>query len=110
MNKKLTWIALGAAVAGMGIAMPSCPGQQAMQQQIDALQAKNAEMAKHIQNLDNQVKADSNDMGQVKTLLSQVSNTVLAQKQAQDALEAQVKELTTKVNTPPPAAKGKKRK
>ncbi len=80
-----------AALLGMGIAMPSCPGQQAMQQQIDSLQAKNTEQAQQAQALDGQLKAMNADMLQVKTLLEQVSNTVLAQKQALEQIDATLK-------------------
>lgn len=91
MNKKLTLLAFGSAFIGMGIAMPSCPGQQAMQQQIDADSAKSAENAKNIQTLTGQVKTISDDLAQVKTQLSQVSNTVLAQKASIEQMEATLK-------------------
>lgn len=104
MNKKLTWVAFGAAFAGMGMAMPSCPGQQAMQQQIDALNAKNGELEKRVQTMNTQLTTVNKDMGDVKTLLSQVSNTVLAQKQAIEQLDAAVKAAASK---PAPKAAAK---
>lgn len=99
MNRKLTWLALGAAVVGMGISMPSCPGQQAMQQQIDELKTKNAEMTKQLQAHDNQVKTLMGEMSQVKTLLQQISSAVLAQKQALEQIDAAMKTKSGKSKT-----------
>ncbi len=84
---------MGAAVAGMGISMPSCPGQQAMQQQVDDLQKHEAAMNQKIQALDGQVRTLSGDMSQVKQLLDQVSRAVLAQKDSMAQMEANVQKL-----------------
>ena len=97
-------VALVAAFMFLGISMPSCPGQQAMQQQLDQLQAKNAEQAKTVQKLDSQLKAMSSDMTQVKTLLVQVTNTVLAHKQSIEQIETAMKAMV------PSRKPGKKRK
>lgn len=80
MNKKLfLWITLGTAFAGMGISMPSCPGQQAMQQQIDELKTKNSEMANHIRALESQTKNVTAELTQAKVLIEQIGKTVLEQ-------------------------------
>ncbi|OFZ76806.1 MAG: hypothetical protein A3K03_08070 [Bdellovibrionales bacterium RIFOXYD1_FULL_44_7] len=87
-------IQITAFVAGvlcLGLSMPSCPGQQAMQQQIDNLQTKSADNAKRIQNLEAIIKGTTNEISQIKTLLGQVSNTVLAQKQTIEQIETQLK-------------------
>ena len=94
MNKKITSLVLATSFLAMAMTMPSCPGQQAMQQQIDAGAAKNAEFAKSIQVLNTQVKTMTEDMTQVKTLLSQVSNTVLAQKTAMEQMDVALKAAT----------------
>lgn len=92
MNKSLKISMIAAtAVLTMGLSVPSCPGQQAMQQQIDSIQTKEAENTRKVQALENQIKTLSNDMIQVKTLLAQVSNTVLAQKQAIDQMDQAMK-------------------
>ena len=103
MNKKLTGFALGAAMLGMGLSMPSCPGQQAMQEQLETLKTGQADSNKKIQALDAQLKKMNGDVDQMKALVSQVSNAVLAQKMAIENMDAALKALQTK-----PA--GKKRK
>ena len=60
------WILGLTALLGMGITMPSCPGQQAMQQQIDNLQTANQDLSKKVQLLNTQLNAIANDMNQVK--------------------------------------------
>ena len=54
MNKKIQALVTAGAFLGMGIAMPSCPGQQAMQQQIDTLQTKTIELTQKISKVDSQ--------------------------------------------------------
>jgi septal ring factor EnvC (AmiA/AmiB activator) len=91
MKKNISLIVLVAALISMGLSMPGCPGQQALQKQVDELTAKSLESSKRIQNLETQVRSLTGDMNQVKTLLTQVSNTVLAQKTAIEQLEGALK-------------------
>jgi septal ring factor EnvC (AmiA/AmiB activator) len=88
MNKRMLWLAIPAAFITMGISMPSCPGQQAMQQQLDGLQTKNAEAIKRVQTLESTIKTLDTEVTQLKTLVTQVSQTVLAQKEAIEKLES----------------------
>ena len=102
MKNNIRWLVFAGAFAGMGIAMPSCPGQQAMQQQIDALQITNTDLTKKVQALNTQVTSLNNDMTQVKQLLPQMTNVIQAQKGALDQLNTSVKDLQSK-------SKGKKK-
>jgi peptidoglycan hydrolase CwlO-like protein len=96
-----------AAFIGMGMSLPSCPGDKAMQQQIDMLQQSNTDMTRKLQNLDSELKATSGDVIGAKSLINQLATTVTAQKDAIDNLYNQIKILEAKVNTP---AKKKKKK
>lgn len=107
MKKHLRWIVFSTAFLGMGLSMPSCPGQQAMQQQIDALQTANAEMSKKIQTLTTQVESVNADMTQVKQVLPQMTNVIQAQKGALDQLDASVKEMDAKIAKMGPKKKGR---
>jgi archaellum component FlaC len=110
MNKKLTWFAIGAAAVGMGIAMPQCPGQQAMQQQLDAVQASSTDAGKKIQAMNTQVGSLNNDMNQVKQLLAGMANTIQESKGQLMQLDSTVKDLQAKVTAMASApAKGKKK-
>jgi peptidoglycan hydrolase CwlO-like protein len=106
MNKYVRWVVMGAALSGMGIAMPSCPGQQAMQEKIDALQTSETELNKKVQAMQTQITTLNNDMAQVKQLLPQMTNVIQAQKGALEQLDATVKSMQTKAK--PGAGKKKK--
>jgi septal ring factor EnvC (AmiA/AmiB activator) len=102
MKKNLRWLVMGASFLGLGLSMPSCPGQQAMQQQVDALQAKNNELTKQIQGMDSQVKGMSKEVGDMRTLLGEVTNAIQGQRQTLTQLEDAVKNMQSK----PAAGKG----
>ena len=96
MRKELKAVVLGLAVMGMGVSMPSCPGQKAMEQQIEALQTSNADLNKKVQALTTQLNTLNGDMTQVKQLLPQMTNVIQAQKGALDQLEATVNQMKGK--------------
>jgi septal ring factor EnvC (AmiA/AmiB activator) len=102
MKKYFRYLVFAASFAGMGISMPSCPAQQAMQQQIDALQTTNMDYAKKLRTLQTTVTGLSNDMNQVKQLLPQMTNVIQAQKGALDQLDTTVQQMRGKGK---PAAK-----
>ena len=104
IRRQLKWLVMGTALMGMGVAMPNCPGQQAMQQQIDSLQTSQAEITKRMMNLDTQVKAVNGKLQAFEDFAKQASESIQAQKTAIEALGAAVKELQARpIYTPPPA-------
>jgi peptidoglycan hydrolase CwlO-like protein len=105
MKKHVRWVVFAVAFSGLGLSMPSCPGQQAMQQQIDALQTSNADLTKKIQALTTQLGSLNNDMTQVKQLLPQMTNVIQAQKGTLDQLDTTIKEIQTRL--PKQKKKGK---
>ncbi len=107
MNKKIKWLAYGIALMGLGFTMPSCPGQQAMQQQIDALQTKVNDTGKQVHALDSQVRQLTSDVSQIKNVITQLNNFVGAQKITLDQLDAKLSALTTKPGAKKGAAKKK---
>ena len=66
-----------AAFVGMGMSLPSCPGDKAMQQQIDMLQQSNTDMTRKLQNLDAELKATSGDVIGAKSLINQLAVEVI---------------------------------
>jgi septal ring factor EnvC (AmiA/AmiB activator) len=91
------YVALGAAFLGMGMSMPSCPGQQAMQEQVDKLTQQNLNLNKRTESLESQIKSLNSDMTQVKTLLKPMADAIQAQKAGMDQLDANLKEIQTKL-------------
>lgn len=99
------------ALLALSAGLTGCPGDQAVQQQIEASNAKIAELTKQNQALDAQVKAMATEAAQVKQLITQVSQEVLAHKDQIDQLNGAVTQLKS---TPAPKAAaphaGKKKK
>lgn len=93
--------------------LSGCPGDQAMQQQIEASNAKIAELTKQNQALDTQVKAMAAEATQVKQLITQVSQEVLLHKDQIDQLNQNVTALKAapapKAAAPAAAVKKKKK-
>ncbi len=104
MKNHLRWIVFGAAFLGLGISMPSCPGQQAMQQQIDALQTKANDSAKQIQALDAQIKKLNTDFTKLYNYLEKLNLAAGEQKASLDRIDATLKAMTAK--PAPKAPKG----
>lgn len=105
MKKQTRAFVFVAAILGMGISMPSCPGQQAMQQQIDTLQTANTDLTKKVQSYDAQIKQLNKDSAEVKANLDGAVKAIEAQKAALEALNTAVTEIKAKAAAPAPAAK-----
>ncbi len=110
MTRKLIVALSLSALLAMGATGPSCPGQQALQQQVDQLQTKNQEQARAIQSLEGEVKTLQTDLAQLHLLTTQIGNTVLAQKQALEKFDQAIRvsrAAPIRAATPSRAATGK---
>ena len=76
-----------------GLSMPSCPGQEEMQSKVDSTQQELAALKARNQVLSQDLAALKEDYVKTKTLLSEVGNSVLAQKTAIEQIDANVKTL-----------------
>ncbi len=109
MKKNTRWILLGLSFATMGIAMPNCPGQQAMQQQINDLQSSKGKLEGRLAALESKSTAVEGFMKKMDealpglVTLTQQNQTKLAE------LENQVKEIQAKLESMAKPAKGKKK-
>ena len=104
MNKIFISPILGSRFLMMGLSMPSCPGQQALQQQVDALKNSETEMKTRLASAETSVKTMKEDLDQSKALLAQLSKTVVDQAATLEKLDESVKALSTKSK---PASKRK---
>lgn len=93
MRNSLKFWGLAAAVVGLGMSMPSCPGQQAMQQQIDSLTSTNVMLTKQVSALHTRLKSVTDEQTQVKQLLGQITAAITAQKGAIEQLNTNLKQL-----------------
>lgn len=114
---RIHWLVLSASTLGLGLSMPACPGQQAMQQQLDNLEKRETAVATRIQGIDTQVKAATAEvakMGPALQNLQVINQALIEQKSLITDLQKQVAELSDKVKSmgskpaPAPKAKGKK--
>jgi ABC-type transporter Mla subunit MlaD len=114
MTKTTSLVACAAAFIGMGIAMPQCPGEKAMQDQVDALKATQITMTQKLNAVDAQSKTANADSAQIKQALTQLAGVIDTQRDALKRLDDAVKDLQTKVaalSAPKakPSAKSKKK-
>jgi len=112
MKKKLITIGwMGTAMLAMGITMPACPGQQAMQQQIDDLTKRDAELNKRLTALENSVRTGMGDVGAMKQSFGPMGQQLQAIGPRLDGLEAGMKDIQAKMAAAASApAKGGKRR
>lgn len=78
----------------MGLSLPSCPGQQAMQQQLDTLKTQQTELRSLITAQETQIKGVKEESDRAKEMLGQMLATVTEQSKKLD-------ELNEKLKTPP---------
>src|SRR4051812_16080074 len=98
MTKKLISAAwMGVAVLAMGITMPQCPGQQAMQQQIDDLRTKEADLNKKLAALETAVRPAVTDVAAMKQGITPMVQQVQAMAPRLDTLEAGMKDIQAKM-------------
>ena len=90
---------LSAAFIFMGFTMPSCPGQEAMQQQIVGLETSKLDLTKKVASLNAQVATLNKDLGEVRQVLVQMSTVIQAQKGALEQMENTLKNLKGKPKT-----------
>jgi hypothetical protein len=83
---KLNWIVLSMAAVGLGFAMPSCPGQDALQQQVNTLQSANQELTKKVQALTSQITTLTNENNEFKKFVKGATDFI----GAQDAFNAKI--------------------
>jgi septal ring factor EnvC (AmiA/AmiB activator) len=93
----------------MGLSVPSCPGQQEMQQNVEALKASETELKVKMTAADASIKGLKEDVAQMKTLLAQVSNTVIEQKGAIEKLNESLTALQSSKSAGAKAKGGKKK-
>jgi archaellum component FlaC len=110
MNKNTRWILFGLSFAFMGISMPNCPGQQAMQTQINDLQTTKQKLETRLAAVESKSTAVE---GFMKKMDEALPNLVTITQQNQEkitALETQIKDITAKMEAMAKPAAGKPKK
>ena len=106
MQKK---IAVGAALMFfpllMGVAMPSCPGKEDLQQKIAASQQELGQVKGRLQQVAQELQLVKEDYIRTKKLVEEIGSTVLAQKTVLEQLDAQTKALNSALESKKTSAK-----
>lgn len=105
-----TLFLISITVFAMGAGLPGCPGNKAMEEQVEQLQTKNADTIKKIASAENQLKMMTAELAQYKTQIPQIIEQMNVLKGRLDQLETQVREMAVKATSHAKPAKGKKQK
>ncbi|MEK6707062.1 MAG: hypothetical protein AABZ06_14890 [Bdellovibrionota bacterium] len=90
--KKIKWLFVAlCSLMALGIAMPSCPGQKAVQTQIETLEKNQADLIKKVGSLESQLKAAAMENAKTKEILSQLGSSLQLQEASLRQLESTVK-------------------
>ncbi len=106
-SRNSLWIAIPAALMGLGLSMPGCPGQQETQKKIDDLTRKQSEMERQLQALGAQVGSMRGDLGRLKAPDEQLTKNLMTQNESLMRVEGQVKELMSRPTPAPRSAPSK---
>ena len=96
--EKRTWLAATSALTLpflFGIAMPSCPGQEDIQQKLASSQQDLAQTKARLQQVAQELQLVKEDYIRTKKLVEEIGTTVLAQKTVLEQLDAQTKALNS---------------
>ena len=95
--RSLRWLTLVGAFLTLGIAMPSCPGQQEMKQQLDTLQNSQTESNRRLQQMDSQVRTMSQDISNKKQGFEPLAGMIQADHNDIQQLKTQIQDLSNKI-------------
>jgi chromosome segregation ATPase len=82
---------VGGSFLLMGLSMPSCPGQQALQQAVESLKVSQAEFKGKMTAHEGALKALQEEVAGLQSKLTEVTATVLAQKAALEKMDEALK-------------------
>lgn len=105
MNSTRTLGLLVAAFFTMAFTLPGCPDVDALNQKVGEIEKKSNDNTKQLREIADQMRTLNDEHNTMKTLVSQVSTTVLEQK---DALEKLDNAMKARHSAPAPAAPAKK--
>jgi TolA-binding protein len=100
---------LVAAFFTMAFTLPGCPDMDAMNQKMADLDKKSSDNTKQLREIADQLRIINDEHNTMKTLVSQVSQTVLEQKDALEKMDAAMKTRKA-APAPAPASSAKKKK
>ena len=100
-----TLVILIAAFFTMAFTLPGCPDMEGMNQKLAELEKKSNDNTKQLREIADNMRTLNDEHNTMKTLVSQVSTTVLEQK---DALEKLSSSVSAKRSAPAPAPAAKK--
>lgn len=91
-------LAIATACLTLGLSMPSCPGQQAMQQQLETVEGKQEQFTRQNNVLDGHVKKLQADLGVVQGQVTELITAIEEQKKVLTDMDGAVKAMGAKMN------------
>lgn len=95
----------------MAFTIPGCPDVEGLNQKIAEIEKKSNDQSKQVKEMGDQLRILNDEHNTMKQLVSQISTTVLEQKDAMEKLDASMKASSSRKAAPAPAkASAKKRR
>lgn len=94
----------------MAFTLPGCPDVEALNQKITELEKKSTDQGKQVKEMGDQLRILNDEHNTMKQLVSQISTTVLEQKDAVEKLDASVKSVASRKPAPAPAKPAAKKR
>lgn len=101
MKTVKTLALFAAALSSMAFTLPGCPDVEGLNQRIAELDKKSADNSKQLREIADQMRLVNDEHNTMKQLVSQVSTTVLEQKDALEKLDTAMK---SRSSSPAPRA------
>lgn len=101
-NPTRTMLFLAAAMFSMAFTLPGCPNMDELNEKISGLEKRSDAQQKAITELTNQLRTMNDEHNTMKQLVSQISTTVLEQK---DAVEKLQSSMASRASAKAPAAR-----
>jgi uncharacterized coiled-coil protein SlyX len=95
-RKVHTALAMTVACLSLAFTIPGCPNMDEMNEKLSALEKKDADQQKALAELNNQVRTMNDEHNTMKQLVSQISTTVLEQKDAVERIDSSMREMVSR--------------
>jgi TolA-binding protein len=109
-KKARTTVGLTAAFLSLAFTIPGCPNVDELNEKISALEKANADQQKAVAELNNQLRTMNDEHNTMKQLVSQISTTVLEQKDAVERIDGSVRDMASRRGPSTSASSGGKAK
>jgi uncharacterized coiled-coil protein SlyX len=109
-KKARTTLALTAAFLSLAFTIPGCPNVDELNERISTLEKSNADQQKAVAELNNQLRTMNDEHNTMKQLVSQISTTVLEQKDVVERIDGSMRDMVSRRSASTSSSSGGKAK